>query len=140
MSLAKQKYPGWGCPQDVYPPASHWPVQPYEAFPGGENWQHFFHVLTEIGEPLPKPEGKKGFSGKFSEKVFNELFDRTNGLIVDRSMGTPVETVNSPDRPVFPVVILGLPTQTATDEQKRIVADLMGLKTSDIIKVYAVDY
>jgi hypothetical protein len=55
--------------------------------------------------------------------------------------GILVEDAESPreNRREFSVVILGFPGQIATDEQKKIVADLMGLSVESIVKVYAVN-
>jgi hypothetical protein len=46
-----------------------------------------------------------------------------------------VDSIDKP-RTRQPVVVLGLPDQIATDEQKKIVAELMGLEMSDLILVH----
>jgi hypothetical protein len=47
--------------------------------------------------------------------------------------------VSSPDRKEFPVIILGHPEQKPTEEQNKIVEDLLGLDFNDIITVFPVD-
>ena len=101
----------------------------------------FFHVLKAIGDEIPEPQEDEPLSSEFSEKIYNEIFNRTNRLIVKRVVvsrflylfvhildfisstpfqGTLVDTLNSPDRKDFRVVILGPPTQTPAEEQQKL--------------------
>jgi len=114
-----------------------------------------------MGEEPPK--GDKPFSSTLSERIYCEVFNRTNGLIIERAVvswildvmcivsffpgslfstafkGTPVDTLNSPDREEFPVIMLGYANQTPTEEQKKVVGDLLGLDVESIITVFPVD-
>ncbi|KIM47262.1 hypothetical protein M413DRAFT_23486 [Hebeloma cylindrosporum] len=135
MSLAKHRFPNWSYPQEALPSVSRWPWKLYEALPAGDGWCYFYNILALIGEPFPPTEGDDIFDISFTAKVFNEIYDRTGGLIVETAMGAVAESVDDV-KSRQPIVVLGLPDEDPTDEQKRIVAELMGLMESDVIQVY----
>jgi hypothetical protein len=64
-----------------------WPFQAYEALPAGERWENFFHVLAKIG--ITPPDLNKEFSPTFGDRVYNELYDRTNGLLINQALVSP---------------------------------------------------
>ncbi|KIM47255.1 hypothetical protein M413DRAFT_23479 [Hebeloma cylindrosporum] len=134
MSLARQRFPSWSYPQEALPSVSRWPWKLYEALPAGDGWCYFYNILALIGEPFPPTEGDEIYDTSFTAKVYNEIYDRTGtgGLIVEIAMGARAESV---DDVKFrqPVIVLGLPDEDPTDEQKRVVAELM---ESDVIQVY----
>ncbi|KIM36964.1 hypothetical protein M413DRAFT_448862 [Hebeloma cylindrosporum] len=136
MSLAQQRFPGHACPQHCYPPPYRWGAKIYDAFIAGKGWKNFFHVLTVIGE---KPSETDDIFAKYSDKIYNEVYNRTEGVVIQIAVATPVETVMSPDRKEFTVIILGPPGTRPTEKQRQIVADLLGLDIKEIMEVYPVD-
>ena len=50
-----------------------------------------------------------------------------------------MDTIYSPDREEFPVIMLGYANQTPTEKQKKIVGDLLGLDVECIITVFPVN-
>jgi len=137
--LAEELFPGLPCPQFAFPSVGRWPDVVYDALPIGELHERFYNIIQgkDLGVKIPTTAQEVLFDDGARIPVYNAIFEKTEGLIVKR--GTAIlwsdfeSEVAKPKH--FEVVILGVPGQIATEHQRKVVAEMLGLTEKDIVRV-----
>ncbi|KAJ3504040.1 hypothetical protein NLJ89_g8146 [Agrocybe chaxingu] len=131
-----------------------WPFKRYYALNIGKSHEKFFGVLVKKGlvQEIPKPDPDGFYPYSITVKAYRTLIEETKGLLIRRATvvkATGPEPAEGEKKPPlddprftgdqFDAIILGSPEQTATEEQKRLAADLLDLSVEDVVQVYIIN-
>ncbi|KAF8896798.1 hypothetical protein CPB84DRAFT_1848158 [Gymnopilus junonius] len=132
--FAKQDFPQYESPYNAFLPLYKWPRQTYEAFPVGDDYEHFMRIIEGSGIPIPETRNERKFDGNCQIAVYKKIYNEAHRLVARRSCMTIVKTGEQKI-----VLLIGTPTAPATLEQKTALAGLMGLNLDDILKVKIIE-